>query len=108
MENKYNLKFNRVVTNGNLILFEIENAKGEKRYFIHRGCQSMEFSDDANLLTFDNKTVINELIRSHNEVSSKLLSSTGFTFTYINVDGILILVQRLDEEDNAIWQWIRA
>ena len=108
MENKYNLKFNRVVTNGNLILFEIENAKGENRYFIHRGCQSMEFSDDAKLLTFDNKTVINELIRSHNEVSSKLLSSTGFTFTYINVDGILILVKRLDEEDNAIWQWIRT
>ena len=34
MENKYNLKFNRVVTNGNLILFEIENAKGEKRYTV--------------------------------------------------------------------------
>ena len=108
MENKYNLKFNRIVTNDNLILFEIENAKGEKRYFIHRGSQSMELTDNAKLLAVDNKIVINELIRSHNEVSSKLLSSTGFTFTYINVDGILILIKRLDEEDNAIWQWIRA
>ena len=108
MDNKYNLKFNGVFTHNNNIVYEIENSKGEKVYFLHKGHNYIYLkADDEDVRTVDNGIVTEELITCHNQVVTTTLTTTGFEYRYIDVDGLLILLphERVDEE---IWKWIEA
>lgn len=106
--NQYGLKLTGVYTNNNTILYEIENSIGDKRYFIHRGWQSLTVSSVENMELITNDTVIKELIRYHNERACDILESTGFTYTCTWVDDLVLVLKDNEEEDKTIWDWIRT
>lgn len=105
---QFNLKLTGVYTNNNVILYEIENSIGDKRYFIHRGLQSLTVSSTKNMELITNDTVIKELIHYHNERVCDILERTGFTYTCAWVDDLVLGMKSNEEEDKTTWNWLRA
>ena len=101
--NNLNLHLNGVIDNNGIILYEVENLIGDKRYFIHRGIQSMELKSTDGKEFINNKTIIRELIDIHNCKIVEIASDEHYTDNFIEVGGLLLVI---DTTNNNLVKWI--
>ena len=101
--NNLNLHLNGVIDNNGIILYEVENLIGDKRYFIHRGIQSMELKSTDGKEFINNKTIIRELIDIHNCKIVEIASDGHYTGDFIEVGGLLLVI---DTTNNNLVKWI--
>ena len=94
----------RIVDCDGVIMYEIENARGYKRYFVHKGTTNCTFTSTVGMSTiFGNKKSLGKMIYNHNYVVIHELFKGDEVSCVTNVCGLYI---NTPQDDKELKEWI--